>query len=157
MLSPGIDLFNNNRFTAGACLTSAPTNTPATFLGFVLLPDGRRRLPPDNVKRFRQRLTSLRHRWAAGTVDRVKVEQRVRAWIAHAEHAQTWRLRQTLFGDGIFSPVPERDPSDTTSAFFGAVPGTTIRGTSGPPIATGTTPTTTTTTSGSVSPVRGSA
>ncbi len=32
------------------------TAEPATFLGFVLLPGGRRRLPDDNVRRFRNRL-----------------------------------------------------------------------------------------------------
>ena len=65
------------------------TAEPATFLGFVLLPGGGRRLPEGNVRRLRSRLRSLRDRWRAGRVAREEVEQRVGAWVAHAEHANT--------------------------------------------------------------------
>ena len=67
----------------------AATSDPATFLGFELRPGGRRRLPEANVRRFRNRLRGLRYRWRAGTVTRGEVEQRVRAWVAHAAHADT--------------------------------------------------------------------
>ena len=53
-----------------------PTAEPAPFLGFVLLPDGRRRLPEDNVRRFRNRLRGLRDRWREGTVTREEVRRR---------------------------------------------------------------------------------
>ena len=46
----------------------APTTDPAEFLGLVLLPDGRRRLPEDTVGRFRTRLRSFRDRYRAGTI-----------------------------------------------------------------------------------------
>ena len=52
------------------------TASASEFLGYVLLP-GRRRLPDDNVRRFRNRLRSLRDRWRSGTVEVVEVEQRV--------------------------------------------------------------------------------
>ena len=68
----------------------AAMSSPATFLGFELRPGGRRRLPESNVRRFRNRLRGLRDRWRAGTVTRGEVEQRVRAWVAHAAHADTW-------------------------------------------------------------------
>jgi RNA-directed DNA polymerase len=42
------------------------TAQPSAFLGFVLLPGGGRRLPEDNVARFRNRLRGLRDRWRAG-------------------------------------------------------------------------------------------
>jgi hypothetical protein len=74
-----------------------PTTQAAQFLGFILLPDGSRRLPDDNVARFCNRLRGLRDRWRAGSVERGAVEARVRAWIAHAEHANTWRLREAIF------------------------------------------------------------
>jgi hypothetical protein len=68
-----------------------PTAEPAQFLGFVLCPGGRR-LPEDNVARFRNRLRGLRDRWRAGTVTRGEGETRIAAWIAHASHADTfWR------------------------------------------------------------------
>ena len=112
------------------------TDEPVPFLGFVLLPGGRRRLPEDNVRRFRNRLRGLRDRWRHGTVTAEEVTRRVRSWIAHAEHADTWRLRQSIFRTGWFDPAREPDPPP--SAFCAAVPGTTNRGTSVPRTATGT-------------------
>jgi RNA-directed DNA polymerase len=94
-----------------------PASEPTAFLGFELHAGprkhggdksgrGRRRLPEDNIARFRNRLRGLRDRWRAGTVTRADVEARVGAWIAHAAHADTFWLRQTLFEDGWFEPVP---------------------------------------------------
>jgi RNA-directed DNA polymerase len=119
------------------------TRAPATFLGYVLEP-GRRRLPEDNVRRLRNRLRGLRDRWRAGTIDAAAVTARIAAWIAHAEHADTWRLRHAIFRDGWFDPArrPGRPPVVGSCA---AVPGTTIRGTSVLAPATGTMPTTATT------------
>ena len=128
---------------------------PTRFLGFVLLPDGGRRLPDDNVRRFRNRLRGLRDRWRHGTVTEEEVAQRVRSWIAHAEHANTWRLRQSIFRTGWFSPM--REPGSPSDAFCAAAPGTTTRGTSAQRTATGIPPTTGTTTTGSGSSVRSSA
>ena len=85
-----------------------PTSEAAPFLGFVLLPDGSRRLPEDNIARFRNRLRGFRDRWLAGSIDRADVEARVQAWIAHAEHAKTWRLRQAIFEKGWFTPDVRR-------------------------------------------------
>ena len=129
-----------------------PTCEPATFLGFVLLPGGQRRLPEENVRRFRNRLRGLRDRWRCGTVTKEEVMRRVRSWIAHAEQANTWRLRQSIFRAGWFDPAREPDPP--ASAFCAAAPGTTNRGTSVPRTATGTPPATATTTTGFVWPVR---
>jgi retron-type reverse transcriptase len=144
----------------------APTREPTTFLGFVLLPGGGRRLPDDNVRRFRNRLRGLRDRYRAGIIGLDRVERCVGAWIAHAEHADTWRLRQAIFRGGMFDPVsatdfrdgprgrkrkPDRPP---VAASCAAVPGTTMRGTCARPTATGTIPTTGTTTTGSVWPAR---
>ena len=122
----------------------------------VIEPLFERRLPEGNVRRFRNRLRGLRDRWRHGTVTREEVERRVGAWIAHAGHANTRRLRRTLFRGGWFDPSrePDRPPAGVCCA---AVPGTTNRGTSAPPTATGTTPGTGTTTTGSVLPARSTA
>ena len=85
----------------------AATAEPATFLGFVLLPGGYRRLPEDNVRRFRNRLQGMRMRWRQGSVARDEVERRIRSWIAHAEHADSWRLRQAIFRGGWYDPARE--------------------------------------------------
>lgn len=52
----------------------AATEEPAKFLGFVLLPGGQRRLPEDNVSRFRSRLRGLRDA-------RAPALSRVATWI----------------------------------------------------------------------------
>jgi retron-type reverse transcriptase len=87
----------------------APTVEDATFLGLVLCADGRRRLPEANVRRFRNRLRGLRDRYRAGGIPLQDVTQRVRSWIAHAEHADTWRLRRAIFRDGRFDPPRRPD------------------------------------------------
>jgi retron-type reverse transcriptase len=81
------------------------TTEPVDFLGFVLLADGGRRLPEDNVRRFRNRLRGLRDRWRAGSIDRGGVDARIRAWSAHASHADTWRLRHAIFEGGWYDPA----------------------------------------------------
>ena len=85
------------------------TDEAATFLGMVLLPGGQRRLPQENVRRFRNRLRGLRDRWRAGRVEQTDIEQRVQSWIAHARHANTWRLRHAIFRGGWFDPLREPD------------------------------------------------
>lgn len=87
------------------------TSEPSAFLGYELLFGGRRRLPEESVRRFRNRLRGLRDRWRAGTVAADEVVQHVQAWIAHAEHANTWRLRQPLFRGGWFD-VQNRPPRE---------------------------------------------
>lgn len=87
----------------------APTADAATFLGYVLLANGQRRLPEQSVRRFRNRLRGLRDRWRAATVADTDVVQHVQSWIAHAEHADTWRLRHALFRGGWFDPLPKPD------------------------------------------------
>ena len=128
---------------------------PAPFLGLILLAGGYRRLPEDNVRRFRNRLRGLRDRWRAGTVERAEVIQRVRAWIAHAEHADTWRLRQAIFRAMRFGSA--RKPDRPANACCAAAPGTTNLETSARPTATGTPPANGTTTSVSVWPARSQA
>ena len=142
-----------------------PTREPSAFLGYVLLP-GHRRLPEDNVHRFRNRLRGLRDRYRAGTVAFEEARQRIEAWIAHAENADTWRLRHAIFQGGLFDPAlatvfrdgqtgPKREPDrPPVVGFSAAVPGTTNRGTHARRTATGTTPPTGTTTSVSVLPAR---
>ena len=127
-----------------------PAGVPATFLGYELLP-GYRRLPEANVRRFRNRLRGLHDRWRAGSIDAEAVAAHVQAWVAHAEHANTWRLRHAIFRGGWFGPAlagirPPREPGRPPAAgSCAAGPGTTIQGTSAPASATGTIRTTGTT------------
>ena len=88
----------------------APTAEPTRFLGYVLLPDGRRRLPEDNVRRFRNRLRSMRDRVRAGAMAPEEGRPRVASWVAHARHANTRRLRRALLRGGPFVPAAQRLP-----------------------------------------------
>ncbi len=83
-----------------------PTIEPAEFVGFVTKP-GRRCLPEANVRRFRNRLRGLRDQWRSGTISQHDVELRIKAWIAHAEHADSYRLRRSIFEGGWFDPASE--------------------------------------------------
>jgi len=66
------------------------------FLGFQLLPTHARLLRP-NVVRFRRRLRGLHQEYHAGLIDKKAVNQSVQAWIGHAMHGDTWRLREQIF------------------------------------------------------------
>ena len=140
-----------------------PTSEPAAFLGYVLMPGGWRRLPEENVRRFRNRLRGMKDRYRHGMIGKDEVLRRVRSWIAHAKHANTWRLRQSIFravrSRGAWKPPAwgregetrrAKGPVRLPTAFCAAAPGTTNRGTFAPRTATGTTPATATTTTASV-------
>lgn len=89
----------------------AETAEPAQFLGYVLHRGGMRTLPPENVNRFCGRLQSLRALWRNGEQNETVIRQRIQSWIAHAEHADTRRLRRTLFRGGWFDPAIEGLPT----------------------------------------------
>ena len=77
-----------------ACV--APTVNGLPFLGFRLFAD-QRRLKTRNAWAFSHRLRHMQRAVAAGAMDAEAVRERVRGWVAHAQHADTWRLRETLF------------------------------------------------------------
>lgn len=66
------------------------------FLGFRLFPTHARLVRP-NVIRFRRRLRRLHADHLAGFIDYETVRQSVQAWIGHAMHGDTWRLREQIF------------------------------------------------------------
>ncbi len=123
------------------------TSVPEQSLGFELLPAGGRRWPEDSVRRCLSRLRGLRDRWRAGTIRADEINARVGAWIAHASHAQTWRLRQSIFEGGWPGPAQSEPGRPLVAVSSAAGPGTTHPRTPARPIATGTQPTTGTTTS----------
>jgi retron-type reverse transcriptase len=76
----------------------ARCDEPARFLGYDLLPDGRRRLPPEGVARFRGRLRSIRDQVRAGTLGEAEARARIAGWEAHAGFAHSRRLRNAILG-----------------------------------------------------------
>jgi hypothetical protein len=72
-----------------------------TFLGWRIFPE-HTRLVHGNVVRFRRRMRGLAAEYARGAAGWDRIHPRVRAWIAHAAHGDTWRLRQQIFGQFAF-------------------------------------------------------
>ena len=85
-----------------------------TFLGWRIFP-GRARLVRENVVRFRRRLNRMRQAFASGEIGWNEVRPRVQAWIAHAAHGDTWRLRQQIFGQ---CPFQRRSVVQTAGRFL---------------------------------------
>jgi RNA-directed DNA polymerase len=78
-----------------------PVKAGIPWLGFRVFPT-HRRLKRRNVKCFARRLRALRDAYRGGEIGLDKVQESVRAWIAHAAHGDTYRLRQALFRQVVF-------------------------------------------------------
>ena len=68
------------------------------FVGFRLWPS-HRLLTRASVVRIRRNLKRLADYYRQGLVSLTRVQQGITSWIAHAQHAQTWGLRQKLLGE----------------------------------------------------------
>ena len=79
-----------------------PTRTGIPWLGFRVYPEYRR-LRKDNVKAFRRRLRKLQIEYGTGQISQERVKASVQSWIAHASHANTYRLRQQMLSGVAFS------------------------------------------------------
>jgi len=73
-----------------------------SFPGWRVFPD-RCRLARENVLRFRRRMRHLETEFDRGAVEWKDVQQRVQAWIAHAAHGNTWKLREGLLARFAFT------------------------------------------------------
>ena len=72
-----------------------------TFLGWRIFP-AHSRLVRGNVVRFCHRMRGMQHDYARGRIGWEDIQPRVRAWNAHAEHGDTWKLRGKIFGQFAF-------------------------------------------------------
>jgi len=73
-----------------------PVKAGFTFLGHRVFPT-HRRLEARNVRQFRRRLRVLNHQVKTGGIAIEVGRHRVQSWVAHAEQANTVRLRIRLF------------------------------------------------------------
>lgn len=83
-----------------------PCAAGVPFLGFVLYPNGRRRLQRAGVRRFRRRLRRLARDLAAGRTTQERVSASVRSWLAHAAHAHARRLSRQILKEVTFRCGP---------------------------------------------------
>ncbi len=72
-----------------------------TFLGWRIYP-GYSRLVRENVVRFRRRMREMQEAFREGNIGWEEIRPRVQAWIGHARHGNTWKLREQLFGQFAF-------------------------------------------------------
>ena len=70
------------------------------FLGWRIFPD-HARLQRANVIRFRRKMARLHDDWIEDKVDWKSIQCSVSAWIGHAMHGDTWRLREQIFQRGF--------------------------------------------------------
>lgn len=77
--------------------TVFPASDGIPWLGWRVLEPGRRRLSRRMVVRAARRLRNLADARRDGTCTPQQFRQRFMAWIAHAEHGDTWQLRDSLF------------------------------------------------------------
>jgi len=83
--------------------TVYPVTNGIPFLGFRVYPT-HRRLKRRNGVMFARRYHRMRRAAARGELSLADLRTRVRGWIAHAAHGDTWRLRRSL----LASPVVVR-------------------------------------------------
>jgi len=96
-------------YLAGVRLTIHPiksqlfeTKQGANFLGFRILPD-RIRVRTENLRRARRRIRRLQTDYNQGKISGQEIYQSLQSWVAHLEQGDTWRLRQKIFADLVFS------------------------------------------------------
>ncbi|MCA9464794.1 MAG: group II intron reverse transcriptase domain-containing protein [Nitrospira sp.] len=85
------------RLHARKCVV-APVSNGVTFLGYRLFP-GYRRLDAGNVKRARRRFRRYDQEVRHGMRPAEQARACVQSWVAHAQHANTYRLCERLLAD----------------------------------------------------------
>ncbi len=78
------------------------TRQGANFVGFRVLPD-RIRVRQENLRRARRRLRRMQAAYSGGQRTQQEISQSVRSWVAHLAHGDTWRLRERIFADLVFT------------------------------------------------------
>lgn len=75
------------------------------FVGYRVWAD-RVRVLQASLRRFRRHLRTFAHALRRGAMTWAEVLMRIRSWLAHAAHADSWRVRERLLGDMVFHFAP---------------------------------------------------
>lgn len=81
-----------------------PGNPALDWLGYRLW-STHRRLRASSVKRMRRRLKYMQRAHARGELPISAVTARIRSWIGHAQHADSWRVREQLLAPVLFGAM----------------------------------------------------
>jgi RNA-directed DNA polymerase len=77
-----------------------PLDQGIDFLGYRTWTD-HKLLRRRSVKRMRRKLKVMVQNYRAGLLARAKIDETVKSWVAHAMHADTYRLRKHILGDVV--------------------------------------------------------
>ena len=78
-----------------------PDTQGTDWLGYRVFPT-HVRVRKSNVHRFKRRLKRMQEAYAQGDMTLSEVGERLRSWLAHAAHADSYRLRQQLLAQATF-------------------------------------------------------
>jgi retron-type reverse transcriptase len=67
------------------------------FLGYRVFPT-HRLLDKGNALRMRRKMKTMAREFQDGQTTLSEIQPRIQSWIAHAKHADTWRLRRRILG-----------------------------------------------------------
>lgn len=87
-----------------------PLEVGTTFLGYRIYPS-HIRVNKANVRRFTQRMRKQQKAYEQGKITSRDIRASVHAWIAHAGHADSGRLREGIFSQLVFQ---RHGPSEGT-------------------------------------------
>ena len=72
------------------------------FLGYRIYPT-HRLLRKCSIQRIKYKLRRMREGLANGTITLLQCRPAIQSWIAHASHANTYRLRKSLFSEPMIT------------------------------------------------------
>lgn len=84
------------------------------FLGYHIWPT-HRRLRKDSIRRIKRTLKRLQRQYATGEITLDLVTQTIASWTAHASHADTLGLRESVLGGAVFCPPAPGGHTDRES------------------------------------------
>lgn len=86
-------------------------NQGIDFVGYRIWPT-HRRVRRRTVKKIKQRLRQMAAEYASGLLSLEEVNAVIQSYIGHLSHADTYKLRQKLFGDFVLRRTPEKEELD---------------------------------------------
>lgn len=77
-----------------------PVEQGVDFLGYVVFKN-HIRLRSTNVKKFKKRLKKFKKQFRLGQISKDKIKASITSWLAHAQQADTYNLRKSIFGQPL--------------------------------------------------------
>lgn len=77
------------------------TAQPVRFVGYRISPS-RKKLPRENIRRFRRRLRWMKQQYATETINFKEIKQRINSWMGHARQADSEGLLWAMSRDWTF-------------------------------------------------------